>query len=145
MARTQWEVLELLKELGFSVNDDNCRFDSFDAAQQYAMRCSSPVAFVEFLLLSYKLHPEMLLEVPVSRLMCVPCLCYCVCGNLQSTVCPELTSDTFMCYDSRWREKRSNLKYESDGVVFKINDLATQLELGAVSSDPRWAVAWKVW
>lgn len=29
-------------------------------------------------------------------------------------------------------------------MVFKANDLAVQAKLGAVGSDPRWAVAWKV-
>lgn len=36
------------------------------------------------------------------------------------------------------------LMYEADGVVFKIDDLVTQLELGSVGGAPRWAVAWKV-
>jgi NAD-dependent DNA ligase len=40
--KTQWDTLLLLKELGFAVNDDNRRFESFDAALQYARRCTSP-------------------------------------------------------------------------------------------------------
>lgn len=80
LAETQWNALNLLKEMGFSVNDDNRKFDSFEDALDYA---------------------------------------------------------------TRWRDSRPSLKYESDGVVFKLNDLAVQAKLGAVGSDPRWAVAWK--
>ncbi|KAG0571303.1 hypothetical protein KC19_VG000300 [Ceratodon purpureus] len=72
--------VNLLKKMGFSVNDDNRKFDSFEDALDYA---------------------------------------------------------------TRWRDSRPSLKYESDGVIFKVNDLAVQAKLGAVGSDPRWAVAWK--
>jgi len=39
--------------------------------------------------------------------------------------------------------KRADLPYEIDGVVFKVNKLADQQELGFVSREPRWARAWK--
>jgi len=38
---------------------------------------------------------------------------------------------------------RGELSYEIDGMVIKVNDLALQDELGAVSRSPRWAVACK--
>jgi len=38
---------------------------------------------------------------------------------------------------------REKLAYEIDGMVIKVNDLALQDELGAVSRSPRWAVACK--
>ncbi|MCK5237485.1 MAG: NAD-dependent DNA ligase LigA, partial [Deltaproteobacteria bacterium] len=40
-------------------------------------------------------------------------------------------------------DKRGELDYEVDGVVFKINDLVSQKELGEKSRTPRWAIAGK--
>ena len=38
LAKTQWDALNLLKQMGFSVNDDNRKFDSFEIALDYATR-----------------------------------------------------------------------------------------------------------
>lgn len=43
----------------------------------------------------------------------------------------------------KWEEKRWHLKYETDGVVIKVNDLNYQKTLGNTAKSPRWAVAFK--
>jgi len=48
-----------------------------------------------------------------------------------------------MEYYNSMAEKRNALPYEIDGIVFKVNDLRMQEELGFVSRAPRWAIAHK--
>ena len=48
-----------------------------------------------------------------------------------------------IAYHQRIAAERGNLPYDIDGVVYKVNSLALQQQLGFVSREPRWAVAHK--
>nr|MBX2823278.1 NAD-dependent DNA ligase LigA [Gammaproteobacteria bacterium] len=61
--------------------------------------------------------------------------------NSEFAVCDG--SDACYKYYQALRERRPTLAYAIDGVVFKVNSLAYQRELGQVSRAPRWAVAQK--
>ena len=51
--------------------------------------------------------------------------------------------DALVDYCVAWEPVRETLNFETDGLVIKIDDLATQERLGAVGNAPRWAVAYK--
>ncbi|HVB67312.1 MAG TPA: NAD-dependent DNA ligase LigA, partial [Acetobacteraceae bacterium] len=46
-------------------------------------------------------------------------------------------------FQAEMAAERVHLKYDIDGVVYKIDDLALQQRLGFVGRAPRWATAWK--
>ncbi len=48
-----------------------------------------------------------------------------------------------MVYIDEIQQQRHTLGYDIDGVVVKVNSLAMQSELGAVTRKPRWAIAFK--
>ena len=53
------------------------------------------------------------------------------------------TLDDVIAFIDEWREHRHDLDFEIDGIVVKVNRREEQLELGANSKAPRWAVAFK--
>ena len=48
-----------------------------------------------------------------------------------------------IAYHERMGASRDSLPYDIDGVVYKVNSLALQRQLGFVTREPRWAVAHK--
>ena len=56
-------------------------------------------------------------------------------------VCHSL--EEVMDYIHYWDIERKNLPVATDGIVLKVNDLATQEELGYTAKSPRWAIAYK--
>ncbi len=56
-------------------------------------------------------------------------------------LCKSL-QEAIACY-REWLDKRNELNYGADGMVIKVNSFALQDELGAVSREPRWAMAYK--
>lgn len=51
--------------------------------------------------------------------------------------------DEVLGYINSWMSKRSQLGYDVDGAVVKINSFALQAQLGIVGNAPRWAIAYK--
>ncbi len=56
-------------------------------------------------------------------------------------ICPS-PSDVEKRYD-RFMDMRSELPFDVDGMVIKVNSYRLQQKLGELSRSPRWAVAWK--
>ena len=52
-------------------------------------------------------------------------------------------TDQVLAFYRAIAQKRSQLGYDIDGTVLKVNDIALQNELGFVSRAPRWAIAYK--
>ena len=44
---------------------------------------------------------------------------------------------------ARWKDERSDWPYDADGMVIKVDSLASQAQLGNVGREPRWAIAYK--
>jgi DNA ligase (NAD+) len=59
----------------------------------------------------------------------------------ETKICKNIAEVSDFC--NEWQEKRDRYGYEIDGMVVKVNDLATQNRCGFTSHHPRWAVAFK--
>jgi DNA ligase (NAD+) len=68
-------------------------------------------------------------------------------GRWGFPVNPELSVvvgvDECIDYYQQLSQKRANLNYDIDGIVYKVNDIALQKTLGFVARAPRWATARK--
>ncbi len=53
------------------------------------------------------------------------------------------SASELVAYHQRIAAERDSLPYDIDGVVYKVNSLASQQQLGFVTREPRWAVAHK--
>jgi DNA ligase (NAD+) len=53
------------------------------------------------------------------------------------------TLEEAYAYYQTWLERRHELPYQVDGVVFKVDSYAHQEALGVVGREPRWAIAFK--
>lgn len=51
--------------------------------------------------------------------------------------------DGVIAYYDEWKDKKGTLPYGVDGIVIKVNDIATQRRLGFTAKAPRFAVAFK--
>ncbi len=53
------------------------------------------------------------------------------------------TIDEVIAFCNEWDEKRAGLRYDTDGIVVKVNQVAVREELGSTGKSPRWAIAYK--
>ena len=51
--------------------------------------------------------------------------------------------DEVLKFIEYWEQERSNLPYDIDGIVIKVDSLALQKQLGFTSKSPRWAISYK--
>ena len=53
------------------------------------------------------------------------------------------TIDEIFEFINHWDKERSNLNFDIDGVVIKVNNYARQEEIGFTAKSPKWAIAYK--
>lgn len=61
--------------------------------------------------------------------------------NPNIKVCNNI--DEVISYINEWTQKRSELPYEIDGIVIKVDNLKDQETLGYTARTPKWAIAYK--
>ena len=62
---------------------------------------------------------------------------------LHEATSPSATGTILFDQSLDWLNQRSGYRFEIDGVVFKLDDLAQREILGMTAHHPRWALAWK--
>lgn len=81
-------------------------------------------------------------ELPANHYDILQCL-----ASWGLRICPEIRLEKnvegCLHFYNAIAEKRDTLPYEIDGVVYKVNDMQLQEQLGFVSRAPRWAIAHK--
>ena len=63
--------------------------------------------------------------------------------NVPKTMIHAKNIDAVMEFVNYWDIHRTDLPYETDGIVIKVNEYLAQEELGFTAKAPRWAVAYK--
>ncbi len=63
--------------------------------------------------------------------------------NVADTMAKYQDIDGVFSFIEEWDVARSQLAYDIDGVVIKVNDFYLQEELGFTAKSPRWAIAYK--
>ncbi|WDM85128.1 NAD-dependent DNA ligase LigA [Ehrlichia sp. JZT12] len=58
------------------------------------------------------------------------------------TITTNSIEEAFNFYNQIY-DKRSNISYDIDGIIYKVNDIKLQHILGTTSKSPRWAIAYK--
>ncbi len=61
--------------------------------------------------------------------------------NTENKVLPNI--EELIKFHKKFENKRFNLEYDIDGLVYKVNDMNLQSRLGFTANSPRWAIAHK--
>lgn len=138
MARTEFERLNKLREQNGEPLLANPRNAAAGSLRQLDPRVTAERALAVFIY-GMGVHEGVELDTHAQTLAYLQTL------GFKVNQCYQVFSDIeeIAGYCQSWAAKRSDLPYEIDGLVIKVNDLASQKLLGATAKDPRWAIAFK--